>query len=191
MEHKDFTPQVRDAQVCWPVYKNEKPYALYNRYDPGTEYGTLIATEDKAKIVGQALNAFGRVETYLQMAAAISATAALVDNKSLWVNWENLHGHGVDYYALIGRFSVICTEMFFAAQAAFPEGLGGVWAYEVAEEFGSDLRQSIEGSIEGVVYSEEVLRKSMFADACNFVDNTTGETCPDTLVKEFRRIARI
>lgn len=187
---KDFTPQVREAQASYPVHKNEKPYALYDRHDQGTDFGTLIATEDKARIVGQALNAFNRMEAYMEMTAAITGTAMLVDNETFWQKWERVgSGGGVEYYALISKFGIICTEMSFAAYAAFPDGLCGVWLYEVAEEFGSDLRRCIEGNIEGAIYSEELLRKNLCILAVTFIERTTGEYCPEALVKEFHRIA--
>lgn len=192
---KDFTPQVREAQASFPVHQNEKPYALYDRYDQGTDFGTLIATEDKARIVGQALNAFNRMDSYLSVTAAISGAALEIKAEevaSFWKKWEDLNdgaAGGLEYYALISKFAIICTEMYFAAQAAFPEGLCGVWDYEVAEEFGVDLRKSIDGSIEGVVYSEDLLRKTLCLIAVTFIESTTGEYCPQKLVQEFRRIA--
>lgn len=185
---KDFTPQVREAQASFPVHKNEKPYALYDRYDQGTDFGTLIATEDKAKFVGQALNAFGRIDCYLEMTAAITSTAMQVESETFWQKWERVgSGGGVEYYALISKFGIICTEMSFAAYAAFPDGLCGVWLYEVAEDFGIDLRRSIEQEI----YDDLLLGKAMFADAVNFIERATGEACPEALMKEFRRIANI
>lgn len=188
---KDFTPQVREAQASYPVHQNEKPYALYDRYDQGTDFGTLIATEDKARIVGQALNAFNRMSTYLEVTAAISGAALEIKSDEVddfWPKWAAVgSGGGVEYYHTISQFGILCTEMFFAAFAAFPDGLCGVWDYEVAEEFGVMLRKSI---LDGT-FDEDLLCKAMFADACEFIKRCTGEECPEALMKEFRRIANI